>query len=296
MYECKIGEKLVRLRQDRGVTQDEVAQALSVSNKTISKWETGASMPDIPMLAALSEYFGVATDVLLGLSEDKADSTRETVRAMFAGLGFREAVLKAFETESAIIPAIFRVGRDGHDGHDGGARHDSTDGDAYPASDARFSRSEISMRDIFKFVASSDDVNLSVTLLRNKNNFAWLRDAGKQRKIAKFFRFLADEEALSVFYFVHSTDCHTEFTADYVAAHTGVPEERVSEILKQFCDVGECNSQSAHLVEGEVNFYECYGDGLILAVISLAYERMCGRRVYSYCHHGGCKMIGGAIK
>ena len=296
MYECKIGEKLVRLRQDRGVTQDEVAQALSVSNKTISKWETGASIPDIPMLAALSEYFGVATDVLLGLSEDKADSTRETVRAMFAGLGFREAVLKAFETESAIIPAIFRVGRDGHDGHDGGARHDSTDGDAYPASDSRFSRSEISMRDIFKFVASSDDVNLSVTLLRNKNNFAWLRDAGKQREIAKFFRFLADEEALSVLYFVHSTDCHTEFTADYVAAHTGVPEERVSEILKQFCDVGECDSQSAHLVEGEVNFYECYGDGLILAVISLAYERMCGRQAYGYCHHGGCKMIGGAIK
>ncbi len=293
MYECKIGEKLVRLRQDRGVTQDEVAQALSVSNKTISKWETGASMPDIPMLAALSEYFGVATDVLLGLSEDKADSTRETVRAMFAGLGFREAVLKAFETESAIIPAIFRVGSDRRDGRD---RHDSTDGDAYPASDARFSRSEISMRDIFKFVASSDDVNLSVTLLRNKNNFAWLRDAGKQRKIARFFRFLADEEALSVLYFVHSTDCHTEFTADYVAAHTGVPEERVSEILKQFCDVGECDSQSAHLVEGEVNFYECYGDGLILAVISLAYERMCGRRAYSYCHHSGCKMIGGAIK
>ena len=43
MYECKIAKKLVELRMVKGVTQDDVAQSLSVSNKTISKWETGIS-------------------------------------------------------------------------------------------------------------------------------------------------------------------------------------------------------------------------------------------------------------
>ena len=43
MYECKIAEKLVELRTSGGVTQEDVAQSLSVSNKTISKWETGVS-------------------------------------------------------------------------------------------------------------------------------------------------------------------------------------------------------------------------------------------------------------
>ncbi len=43
MYECKIAEKLVELRMAKGATQDDVAQSLAVSNKTISKWENGVS-------------------------------------------------------------------------------------------------------------------------------------------------------------------------------------------------------------------------------------------------------------
>ncbi|MBR3751424.1 MAG: helix-turn-helix transcriptional regulator [Clostridia bacterium] len=43
MYECKIAEKLAALRISNGVTQEDVAQSLSVSNKTISKWENGCT-------------------------------------------------------------------------------------------------------------------------------------------------------------------------------------------------------------------------------------------------------------
>lgn len=43
MCECKIAEKLVQFRLAKGVTQDELAQNLSISNKTVSKWENGVS-------------------------------------------------------------------------------------------------------------------------------------------------------------------------------------------------------------------------------------------------------------
>ena len=43
MYECKIAKKLVELRTLKGATQEDVAQFLSVSNKTVSKWENGVS-------------------------------------------------------------------------------------------------------------------------------------------------------------------------------------------------------------------------------------------------------------
>ena len=55
MHECKIAEKLVELRTSKGVTQEDVAQNLYVSNKTISKWENGASTPDLAMLIELSK-------------------------------------------------------------------------------------------------------------------------------------------------------------------------------------------------------------------------------------------------
>ena len=75
--------------------------------------------------------------------------------------------------------------------------------------------------------------------------------------------------------------------------HTGVPEERASVILKQFCGVGGCSSLTAHLAEGDMDIYECAGDGTVLSVLALAYDKMCGEACYEYNFNSECKMIGG---
>lgn len=284
MYECKIAEKLTELRLKKGVTQEDVAQSLSVSNKTVSKWENASSLPDLPMLVKLADFYAVTTDALLGLADDRPHDTKETVRLALDGLCRKDAILKAFEMERAIIPALFdRIAGDKADNAD----------DVFPTEYPRAYRSQISAHDYFQFTASSADVNLAVTQLRNKNNFAWLNAPEKKKKIATFFRFLSDEDALSVLYFIHSTKCTKNFTADFVAKSIGVPQEHVSSVLKQFCTVGVCSRMEAHLSEGDIDIYECLGDGIMLAVISLAYDRMCGRRIYDYNYNGSCKMIGG---
>ena len=143
-------------------------------------------------------------------------------------------------------------------------------------------------------MASSENVNVAVMMLRNKADFAWIKDPSKQKRITRLFKFLSNEDTLSVLYYIHSKHCSESFTADYIARNTGVEEERVSEILNEFCHVsGACNWATAHLTEGEVRVYECDGDGLLLSLISLAFERMCGRRSYDYNIKKGCKMIGG---
>lgn len=60
-----IGDFLAILRKSKGLTQQEVADRLGVSNKTVSSWETGASCPDISMLPAIAELFEVTCDELL---------------------------------------------------------------------------------------------------------------------------------------------------------------------------------------------------------------------------------------
>ena len=286
MYECKIAEKLVELRTSKGVTQEDVAQSLSISNKTVSKWENGASTPDLPMVIELAKYYGVTTDTLLGLSEDKNQSTAEEIRSLFEGLDRRESVLKAFETIRSLVPTMYGTVSKYYD--------DAYDKEnVFPIGMAHGYRSAISLHEFFEFTASSENVNLAVMMLRNKANFAWMNDSNKQKEIVKIFKFLSNEDALSVLYFVHSTACSESFTADYVAKNTGVKEERVSEILDEFCSVGDCHWVTAHLAEGEVRVYECFGDGLVLSLISLAFERMCGRESYEYNFNGRCKMIGG---
>ena len=60
-----MGEFLAALRKSKGYTQQEVADTLGVSNKTVSSWETGASCPDISMLPVLAELYGVTCDELI---------------------------------------------------------------------------------------------------------------------------------------------------------------------------------------------------------------------------------------
>ena len=58
-------EKLQELRKHRGLTQEELAEALFVSRTAISKWESGRGYPSIDSLKEISGYFGVSIDDLL---------------------------------------------------------------------------------------------------------------------------------------------------------------------------------------------------------------------------------------
>ncbi len=62
----KIGENIRALRQRKMLTQEQVAVHLGVSSQAVSKWETSANTPDIALLPALAEMFGVTIDELFG--------------------------------------------------------------------------------------------------------------------------------------------------------------------------------------------------------------------------------------
>ena len=68
----KLSERLYTLRKARGLTQEELAEALGVSRQAVSKWESGAAMPDTEKLISLSKYFGVTIDSLIS-----GDTTEE---------------------------------------------------------------------------------------------------------------------------------------------------------------------------------------------------------------------------
>ena len=61
-----LGELLAELRQDRGLTQDQLAEIISVSPGTISNYEDGRHLPDLDKLKMIADYFHVTTDYLLG--------------------------------------------------------------------------------------------------------------------------------------------------------------------------------------------------------------------------------------
>ena len=61
----QLGDTISRLRKEKGLTQKQLGDKLFVTDKTVSKWERGISMPNIFLLIPLSEALGVSTEELL---------------------------------------------------------------------------------------------------------------------------------------------------------------------------------------------------------------------------------------
>lgn len=70
------GEFLFALRKEKGMTQAELADMLGVTNKAVSKWETGEAMPETSLLVPLSRIFGVTVDELLEGRRAEADESK----------------------------------------------------------------------------------------------------------------------------------------------------------------------------------------------------------------------------
>lgn len=74
----QIGSRLSVCRQNKNMTQEELAYRLGITSQALSKWERGISFPDISMLADISRLLEVSTDYLLGLGarEEKGDDQK----------------------------------------------------------------------------------------------------------------------------------------------------------------------------------------------------------------------------
>ena len=60
-----IGKFIAKLRKDKNMTQEQLGEVLGISNKTVSRWESGNYMPSIEMLQQLSQIFEVSINELL---------------------------------------------------------------------------------------------------------------------------------------------------------------------------------------------------------------------------------------
>lgn len=64
-FGMELGEKLQKMRKQKGITQEQLADSLFVSRAAVSKWESGRGYPNIDSLKAIAQFFGVTIDELL---------------------------------------------------------------------------------------------------------------------------------------------------------------------------------------------------------------------------------------
>ena len=79
MDQKKIGKFLKELRKEKGVTQEQFAEVLGTSGRTISRWETGSNMPDISLLVEIADFFDVSIPEIIN-GERKSEKMNEEVK------------------------------------------------------------------------------------------------------------------------------------------------------------------------------------------------------------------------
>ena len=78
----KIGTFMKELRKEKELTQEQLAETLNVSRRTVSRWETGSNMPDLDLLVEMADLYGVELRELLNgerKSEPMDPELKETV-------------------------------------------------------------------------------------------------------------------------------------------------------------------------------------------------------------------------
>lgn len=117
MKEINIGRTIVKMRREKGMTQEDLASYMGVSKASVSKWETGQSYPDITFLPQLATLFNISIDELMGY---EPQMSKEDIRKIYAKLSSdfasepfdevlercREIVKKYF----SCFPLLFNIG------------------------------------------------------------------------------------------------------------------------------------------------------------------------------------------
>lgn len=116
MDQNRIGAFLKMLRKEKNLTQEQLADQLNVSGRTVSRWETGSNMPDISLLVELSEFYDVSIPELID-GERKSGEMKEEAKEVAGKMSEyadneKTQMLKNIRRESligAIAAAVWMV-------------------------------------------------------------------------------------------------------------------------------------------------------------------------------------------
>ena len=100
----KIGKFIALNRKNKGLTQEQLAEKLGVTNKTVSRWETGKYMPDLSLLKPLSEELGITLNELLSgekLEEEKIIESAE--KSLISTIDYTDKEIKKTKKTFTII-------------------------------------------------------------------------------------------------------------------------------------------------------------------------------------------------
>jgi len=106
----KIGQFIAQKRKEKGLTQEELGEELGVTNKTISRWETGKYMPDLSLLKPISDKLGITiNDLLSGEILEQQMTIQKAEENMVETINYAQKAINKINKKLFIVVVIFFI-------------------------------------------------------------------------------------------------------------------------------------------------------------------------------------------
>ena len=104
-----MGQIIRKLRKERNLTQEELAEQLNVTAQAISRWENETGMPDISQIIPQSNVFGVSVNILFGTDEmDGAQAVEEFLHKLKKKLNNKPQEISTVEHRKSCVEEIYQ--------------------------------------------------------------------------------------------------------------------------------------------------------------------------------------------
>lgn len=229
MAESVFGRQLAKLRKEKGVTQEQIADYLGVSPQAISKWENG-SYPNGDLLPRLADYFEVSIDYLYGREKKEVPLEQQIVEAIQSTEGNEEWDYGARMEQMFRYIWAMQIG-------------------CWPDNKYYYERngdmnsitvSSVTNKSGFSFMRLNKDLEFYALMKEPEEGFAsYFKET---EELTKLFEILGRKGNLQVLFYVLSLENGECVSAATIAGYLKLPIEGVQEILDYLCSLSECGN------------------------------------------------------
>ena len=262
-------QKLAEERKARGYTQKQVAEALGVSDRTYSKWETGENEMDVASLCRLAEFYEASPAVFFPSDTLKPEGVRQALGALPPGEAAERWFCFHYEALMGMNDSVMAEQR-----RDPSYYRNFLPFAAIPENpteqraQAPNSMTTFAFSNLSAIFAAGEDMNLSLLLEPAAQGFSWL--VSEQKELGEIFRVLGMPGALPCLHFLLQQPNTDLFSVPYLAKQAGATEEEIAAFLDAALPLGLCVVQKVRRNGREERLCRAFGALPLLGLFSTA--------------------------
>ncbi len=261
--------RLAEERRARGYTQKQIAEALGISDRTYSKWETGENEMDVSALCRLAEFYEVSPAVFFPSDHLKTEGVREALGALEP----REAAQRWFRLHyealmgmNDSVMARQREDRSFYRRREPWA--EIPDNPSEQRDQAPNSLTTFDFPNLSAIFAAGEDMNLSLLLEPAEQGYSWL--VSEQAELGSVFRVLGMPGALPCLHFLLQQPNTDLFSVPFLAGKAGAAEEEIAAFLEAALPLGLCVAQKVRREGQEEKLYRAFAPLPLLGLFAAA--------------------------